>query len=269
MIFHIKNTEGNVLMNSKIDCAFCQQEIQPHQNCYVSRYNENKMICEPCAIAEANWHENHFCDYCKDVQHEIVFDKYGSRICKDCYKNKTTNKQETCNYCGGFENNLMTNASGKKICETCKEKKIKKLSNDLCHRCGVNNSTMVDYNNQKICKECGSEVEMKISKDEVEMIQKVQYGLNDVYKDILNGNFNPEIAKVLMERVYEQENGNRTEEVEKLKKQKEEQERKRKEEERIAKQKKLELPIIDTVYGILYEGKNAEKQFRKLTAKLN
>ncbi|MEG2510742.1 MAG: glycerol-3-phosphate dehydrogenase, partial [Chryseobacterium sp.] len=36
-----------------------------------------------------------------------------------------------------------------------------------------------------------------------------------------------------------------------------------------AKQKKLELPIIDTVYGILYEGKNAEKQFRKLTAKLN
>lgn len=36
-----------------------------------------------------------------------------------------------------------------------------------------------------------------------------------------------------------------------------------------AKQKKLELPIIDTVYGILYEGKNAEKQFKKLTTKLN
>ncbi|KQR92695.1 glycerol-3-phosphate dehydrogenase [Chryseobacterium sp. Leaf180] len=36
-----------------------------------------------------------------------------------------------------------------------------------------------------------------------------------------------------------------------------------------AKQKGLKLPIIDTVYGILYEGKNAEKQFKKLTAKLN
>ncbi|HAO26897.1 MAG TPA: glycerol-3-phosphate dehydrogenase, partial [Chryseobacterium indologenes] len=36
-----------------------------------------------------------------------------------------------------------------------------------------------------------------------------------------------------------------------------------------AKQKNLKLPIIDTVYAILYEGKNAEKQFKKLTAKLN
>lgn len=36
-----------------------------------------------------------------------------------------------------------------------------------------------------------------------------------------------------------------------------------------ARQKNLELPIIDTIYAILYEGKNAEKQFRKLTAKLN
>lgn len=36
-----------------------------------------------------------------------------------------------------------------------------------------------------------------------------------------------------------------------------------------AKEKGLKLPIVDTVYSILYEGKNAEKQFRKLTAKLN
>jgi len=34
-------------------------------------------------------------------------------------------------------------------------------------------------------------------------------------------------------------------------------------------QKGLKLPIIDTIYSILYEGKNAEKQFRKLTTKLN
>lgn len=36
-----------------------------------------------------------------------------------------------------------------------------------------------------------------------------------------------------------------------------------------AKEKKLKTPIIDTIYGILYEGKNAEKQFQKLTAKIN
>lgn len=36
-----------------------------------------------------------------------------------------------------------------------------------------------------------------------------------------------------------------------------------------AKQKKIDTPIINTIYGILYEEKNAEKQFRKLTAKLN
>ncbi|MBQ0152456.1 MAG: NAD(P)-binding domain-containing protein [Chryseobacterium sp.] len=36
-----------------------------------------------------------------------------------------------------------------------------------------------------------------------------------------------------------------------------------------SKSKNLELPIVDTIYGILYEGKNAEKQFKKLTAKLN
>lgn len=36
-----------------------------------------------------------------------------------------------------------------------------------------------------------------------------------------------------------------------------------------AREKGLKLPIIDTIYGILYEGKNAEKQYRKLTAKLN
>lgn len=36
-----------------------------------------------------------------------------------------------------------------------------------------------------------------------------------------------------------------------------------------SKEKKMETPIIDTIYGILYEEKNAEKQFKKLTAKLN
>lgn len=36
----------------------------------------------------------------------------------------------------------------------------------------------------------------------------------------------------------------------------------------ICKEKKLKLPIINTVYDILYEGKNAEKQFAKLTEKL-
>lgn len=36
-----------------------------------------------------------------------------------------------------------------------------------------------------------------------------------------------------------------------------------------AKEKGISTPIIDTIYGILYEEKNAEKQFRKLTAKLN
>lgn len=33
--------------------------------------------------------------------------------------------------------------------------------------------------------------------------------------------------------------------------------------------KKSKTPIIDTVYGILYEGKNPKKTFRKLTEKLN
>ena len=36
-----------------------------------------------------------------------------------------------------------------------------------------------------------------------------------------------------------------------------------------SKDKGLKLPIVDTIYGILYEGKNAEKQFKKLTTKLN
>lgn len=36
-----------------------------------------------------------------------------------------------------------------------------------------------------------------------------------------------------------------------------------------AKQNKINTPIIDAIYGILYEEKNAEKQFSKLTAKLN
>ena len=36
-----------------------------------------------------------------------------------------------------------------------------------------------------------------------------------------------------------------------------------------SKDKKMKTPIIDTIYGILYEEKNAEKQFKKLTAKLN
>ncbi|WP_234111728.1 NAD(P)H-dependent glycerol-3-phosphate dehydrogenase [Chryseobacterium sp. R2A-55] len=37
---------------------------------------------------------------------------------------------------------------------------------------------------------------------------------------------------------------------------------------RTSKEKGMKTPIIDTVYGILYEEKNPEKQFRKLTAKL-
>ncbi len=36
----------------------------------------------------------------------------------------------------------------------------------------------------------------------------------------------------------------------------------------ICKEKKLKLPIINTIYDILYEEKNAEKQFAKLTDKL-
>ncbi|MDY3548196.1 NAD(P)-binding domain-containing protein [Riemerella anatipestifer] len=36
-----------------------------------------------------------------------------------------------------------------------------------------------------------------------------------------------------------------------------------------AKEKRLKLPIISTVYNVLYEGKNVEKQFKKLTSKLN
>lgn len=36
-----------------------------------------------------------------------------------------------------------------------------------------------------------------------------------------------------------------------------------------AKEKKIDTPIINTIYGILYEGKNAEKTFKKLTTKLN
>lgn len=36
-----------------------------------------------------------------------------------------------------------------------------------------------------------------------------------------------------------------------------------------AKAKKLKTPIIDTIYAILYAEKNAEKQFKKLTASLN
>lgn len=36
-----------------------------------------------------------------------------------------------------------------------------------------------------------------------------------------------------------------------------------------AREKKIKTPIIDTIYGVLYEGKSAEKQFKKLTAKLN
>lgn len=35
-----------------------------------------------------------------------------------------------------------------------------------------------------------------------------------------------------------------------------------------AKNKKIKTPIIDTIYNILYEDKNAEKQFKKLTNKL-
>ncbi len=36
-----------------------------------------------------------------------------------------------------------------------------------------------------------------------------------------------------------------------------------------AKENKMKTPIIDAVYGILYEEKNAEKVFQKLTSKLN
>lgn len=36
-----------------------------------------------------------------------------------------------------------------------------------------------------------------------------------------------------------------------------------------AKEKNIDTPIINTIYGILYEEKNAEKSFKKLTAKLN
>ena len=36
-----------------------------------------------------------------------------------------------------------------------------------------------------------------------------------------------------------------------------------------AKEKNIKTPIIDTIYNILYAEKNAEKQFKKLTAKLN
>lgn len=36
----------------------------------------------------------------------------------------------------------------------------------------------------------------------------------------------------------------------------------------ICKERKLKLPIINTIYDILYEGKNPEKQFAKLTDKL-
>lgn len=36
-----------------------------------------------------------------------------------------------------------------------------------------------------------------------------------------------------------------------------------------SKQKKIVTPIIDTIYGILYEEKNAEKEFQMLTAKLD
>ena len=37
----------------------------------------------------------------------------------------------------------------------------------------------------------------------------------------------------------------------------------------ICKEKDLRTPIINHVYGILYEEKNAEKQFEKLTERLN
>lgn len=36
-----------------------------------------------------------------------------------------------------------------------------------------------------------------------------------------------------------------------------------------AKQKKINTPIINTIYDVLYEGKSAEKQFKRLTSKLN
>jgi glycerol-3-phosphate dehydrogenase (NAD(P)+) len=37
----------------------------------------------------------------------------------------------------------------------------------------------------------------------------------------------------------------------------------------IAYEKKLKTPIINAIFSVLYEGKDAEKQFEKLTAKLN
>lgn len=38
---------------------------------------------------------------------------------------------------------------------------------------------------------------------------------------------------------------------------------------RTAKEKKIKTPIIDAIYGILYEEKNAEKEYKKLTSILN
>jgi fructokinase len=38
---------------------------------------------------------------------------------------------------------------------------------------------------------------------------------------------------------------------------------------RVFNEKKLKTPIINAIFSILYEGKDAEKQFEKLTAKLN
>ena len=38
---------------------------------------------------------------------------------------------------------------------------------------------------------------------------------------------------------------------------------------KIAYEKKLKTPIINAIFSVLYEGKDAEKQFEKLTAKLN
>ena len=36
-----------------------------------------------------------------------------------------------------------------------------------------------------------------------------------------------------------------------------------------SKEKKIKTPIIDAIYKILYEEKNAEKEFQKLTALLD
>jgi len=36
-----------------------------------------------------------------------------------------------------------------------------------------------------------------------------------------------------------------------------------------AREKNIKTPIVDTIYSVLYEGKNPEKQFKKLTSKLN